>query len=150
MRLMIMHQRKFIADLAQHIGLLGFCGLVQKGPYAFHDKDRMFFYLNRHATLWDTTSTKPSYLTIEDKEYPKIKFHFQTGQDVIKYWSTMNSICTNCCHYLRNLPVTFQIVGIRTTLNLKNVTNKVVDTKPFSKLSLASTRTIRTAENVKK
>lgn len=99
MRQMIMHKRKFIADLAQHITLLGFCGLVQKGPYAFHDKDRMFFYLNRRATLWDTTSSKPNCLTIEDKEYPKMNFYFKTGQDVIKYWSTMNSICTHFCPY---------------------------------------------------
>lgn len=92
-RTIVMYRRKFIHDMYNHLVLLAYCGLCQFGPASYHDKEKSFFYLNRRATLWDTTSSTPGYQKIEDKDYPKLSFYFDKIEDVLKYWSTMNNIC---------------------------------------------------------
>ncbi|ERL87841.1 hypothetical protein D910_05229 [Dendroctonus ponderosae] len=78
--------------MISQLHLLCYCGLVQLGPSGFHEKEKMFFYMNRKATLWDTTSIKQDYTKIAEKDYPKIRFEFHRMDDVMKYWSTMNNI----------------------------------------------------------
>ncbi|XP_066261797.1 general transcription factor 3C polypeptide 1 [Euwallacea similis] len=92
-RTMVMHRRKFVADMIMRMLELCKCGLVQFGPSVFHDKEKSFFYLNRKACLWDTTSSASrGNLHIEEKEYPEIRFRFDNPGDVVEYWETMNRI----------------------------------------------------------
>lgn len=70
-------------------------GLVQFGKQIMKDKDKICIYINRNAILWDTTSSKPGYHKIEDKEYDKESFKFLTLDDIKKYWNRMCIICNN-------------------------------------------------------
>lgn len=74
---------------------MGYIGLVQFGPQRLKDKDQVFIYVNQRTELMDTISSAPSYHNIEDKEYPVIKYFFNSLHSVEKYWYDMCNICTN-------------------------------------------------------
>uniref|UniRef100_A0AAR5PS10 B-block binding subunit of TFIIIC domain-containing protein n=1 Tax=Dendroctonus ponderosae TaxID=77166 RepID=A0AAR5PS10_DENPD len=132
-RTIILYRRKFLYDMISQLHLLCYCGLVQLGPSGFHEKEKMFFYMNRKATLWDTTSIKQDYTKIAEKDYPKIRFEFHRMDDVMKYWSTMNNICLH--------------TELAIKLHGKEGSTAFIPTR--SKPSLMKAKTVRTKANVK-
>lgn len=68
---------------------LAFCGLLQMGPQKSRDRDQMFIYLNSKAMLFDTKTSDPGYNKISSKDYPKLKFTFNTETDLDNYWYQM-------------------------------------------------------------
>ncbi|XP_048521695.1 general transcription factor 3C polypeptide 1 [Dendroctonus ponderosae] len=132
-RTIILYRRKFLYDMISQLHLLCYCGLVQLGPSGFHEKEKMFFYMNRKATLWDTTSIKQDYTKIAEKDYPKIRFEFHRMDDVMKYWSTMNNICLH--------------TELAIKLHGKEGSTAFIPAR--SKPSLLKAKTVRTKANVK-
>ncbi|KAL1502835.1 hypothetical protein ABEB36_007921 [Hypothenemus hampei] len=133
-RMSVMYKRKFISEIYNQLVLLTYCGLVQLGPSSFQQKEKSFVYLNRRGCLWDTTSSTPGYLTIENKVYPKLNFYFETTKDVSKYWASMQDIC------------------IHTNLTMKSVKEKSktqVVCDSTVKPSLVNARAFRNQDTVK-
>lgn len=63
-------------------------GLVQYGHQVMKEKDQVFIYVNRHASLIDSTTSSPGYHQIStDKEYVRKEYHFTYLQDILQYWS---------------------------------------------------------------
>lgn len=63
-----------------------FTGLLQNGTRV-RTKDSTFIYVNRHASLVDTTISRPGYHRISvDKEYVRYEYFFNCFQDVLQYW----------------------------------------------------------------
>jgi general transcription factor 3C polypeptide 1 len=55
---------------------------------------QVFVFLNRKATLLDTTTSKPGYHQVsEDIVYTEHKYEFHTLDDVDKYWYEMWNFC---------------------------------------------------------
>lgn len=64
-----------------------FAGLIQNGTRVITEKDSTFIYVNRHASLVDTTISEPGYHRISaDKEYVRYEYRFICFQDVLQYW----------------------------------------------------------------
>ncbi|CAG9832138.1 unnamed protein product [Diabrotica balteata] len=91
----ILFKRKYLQNIYDTINRLVFCGLVQFGPQKSKEKDQMFIYMNRRASLWDTTNSEPGYNEIEDKSYPTIPFYFGLSSDIEDYWQQLSRISMN-------------------------------------------------------
>lgn len=90
----LLYRGKYIASLYDGLTLLCYIGLVQLGPHKQKDKDQIFLYLNRRASLYDTIKTRPGYhQTSSDIDYPELNFEFHTLEDIEKYWDDMWNIC---------------------------------------------------------
>lgn len=51
------------------------------------EKDQVFIYVNRRASLIDTTTSGPGYHQISaDKEYVRKEYYFNYFRDVMQYW----------------------------------------------------------------
>ncbi|XP_015608744.1 general transcription factor 3C polypeptide 1 [Cephus cinctus] len=87
--------RKYIFTIHESITRLCYIGLIQFGPQKLKEKDQVFLYLNRHAELLDTTSSAAGYHKIEEKEYPVMKYTFDSMQALEKYWYDMWNTCIN-------------------------------------------------------
>ncbi|XP_055911802.1 general transcription factor 3C polypeptide 1 [Eupeodes corollae] len=74
--------------------ILQFMGLVQVTDKKGKDPLQIWVYLNRKATVVDTTPSEPGYLTINgDREYTKIDFNFKKMSDIKQYWNCLHKIC---------------------------------------------------------
>ncbi|KAF7286167.1 hypothetical protein GWI33_007129 [Rhynchophorus ferrugineus] len=91
----IMYRRKYIHSIYETIARLGYCGLVQFGPSKYQEKDQIFLYLNRRASLLETMDSEPAYHKVTVKNYNKVEFTFNTMDDILKYWSTLHTISMN-------------------------------------------------------
>uniref|UniRef100_A0A6P7FFU9 General transcription factor 3C polypeptide 1 n=1 Tax=Diabrotica virgifera virgifera TaxID=50390 RepID=A0A6P7FFU9_DIAVI len=91
----ILFKRKYLQNIYDTINRLVFCGLIQFGPQKSKEKDQMFIYVNRRASLWDTTSSEPGYNEIEKKIYPTIPFYFGSPADIEEYWQQLSTISMN-------------------------------------------------------
>ncbi|CAG9814775.1 unnamed protein product, partial [Phaedon cochleariae] len=94
-RSVTLFKRRYLFSIHDSITRLAYCGLVQYGPKKYKEKDQFFIYLNRKASLFDTTSSRPSYNLIEDKMYPRMSFNFRSQTDLENYWYNLYGICMN-------------------------------------------------------
>ncbi|KAF5280382.1 hypothetical protein FQR65_LT03191 [Abscondita terminalis] len=101
----LLHRRKYIFSIHETLCQLAYIGLLQFGPQKLREKDQVFIYLNRNASLYDTTTTSVGYHYVEDKEYKKNEYHFITSTDVETYWYEMWNICTHSNLGMRNAVV---------------------------------------------
>ncbi|KAF2899021.1 hypothetical protein ILUMI_07153, partial [Ignelater luminosus] len=111
-------QRKYIFSIHESLQRLCYIGILQFGPQKLREKDQLFVYLNRNATLLDTTTNIAGYHYVEEKEYRELKYHFSSATDVETYWCDMWNICTNSKLGVRNI-----VAGTYITIEL-------ADTKP--------------------
>lgn len=95
LREILMGGRKYIFVLQDLCKKLCWCGLLQFGPARTKEIDTTFIYLNQNATLFDTSSSEPGYLEVSDKDYPEIKFNFDSSEKVTDYWNKMFEIAIN-------------------------------------------------------
>lgn len=76
-------------------------GLLQYGQQVMKEKDQVFIYVNRHASLIDSTISSPGYHQIStDKEYVRKEYYFNCLQDILQYWLVPLSQCLGdwCSH----------------------------------------------------
>lgn len=93
MRIELLKSRKYVFLLIDLCKRLCFLGLAQMGPQRTHQIDYTYFYLNRNASLLDTTSNDGMYIQVENKVFPKIEFKFAISSDVLLYWNKLMEIC---------------------------------------------------------
>lgn len=92
-RTSVLFKRKYLYNIHESICRLAWCGLVQFGPQKYKEKDQVFIYLNRRASLFDTSTSDPAYNKITDKEYRKLVFFFNSQADIDSYWYNAYGIC---------------------------------------------------------
>ena len=95
LREQLLQGRKYVFVIQDLCKKLCFLGLLQFGPARTKEVDQTYIYLNRKASLWDTTSSDEGYLEITDKEYPVISFSFGAPENVTDYWNHMYQISLN-------------------------------------------------------
>lgn len=92
----LMGDRKFVYNIVESLKRLCFMGLTQFGPQKLKEKDQVFIYLNRKASLYNTVTSPPGYLKVsDDLQYEKTQYTFKTVQDLEQYWHDMWFICMN-------------------------------------------------------
>ncbi|KAJ8939733.1 hypothetical protein NQ314_011019 [Rhamnusium bicolor] len=91
----VLFKRKYLFDINETMNRLAYCGLLQFGPQKYKEKDQIFIYLNRRASLLDTTTSEPAYHKISNKEYRQIAFFLNTQADVDSYWYNVYGLSLN-------------------------------------------------------
>uniref|UniRef100_A0A1A7X0R7 General transcription factor IIIC, polypeptide 1, alpha 220kDa n=1 Tax=Iconisemion striatum TaxID=60296 RepID=A0A1A7X0R7_9TELE len=95
----LLYKRKYIQMFHENLQRLIYMGLLQFAPTErFKDKDQMFVYLKRNATIVDTTSTEPHYWQVSeppDKPFERRRYTFNTADDVDSYWFDLMCVCLN-------------------------------------------------------
>lgn len=89
---MLFARRKFIFSLDELLRRLICIGLVQAGPHR-SIKDQAFYYVNRLASLIDTSTSLPGTYYVSEQDYTELVYEFSTLQDVSTYWDDMYRIC---------------------------------------------------------
>ncbi|XP_064607189.1 general transcription factor 3C polypeptide 1-like [Liolophura sinensis] len=92
----LMYARKYV--FAFHAILVQLChiGLLSFGHQQLKEKDQVFVYLHRKATIVDTRTSLPGYMftrTPDKDEFPVKHYDFSNLDDVEKYWSELMDIC---------------------------------------------------------
>uniref|UniRef100_A0A8C6NYI7 Ral transcription factor IIIC subunit 1 n=1 Tax=Nothobranchius furzeri TaxID=105023 RepID=A0A8C6NYI7_NOTFU len=95
----LLYRRKYILMFNENLQRLVYMGLLQFAPTErFKDKDQMFVYLKRNATIVDTTSTEPHYWQVSeppDKPFERRSYTLNTADDVESYWFDLMCVCLN-------------------------------------------------------
>lgn len=87
LRRYLLNRRRYVTYVMELCKRLCYVGLLQMGKQVMKEKDQVFVFLNRNASLIDTTISDPGYTTISpDKEYVSKEYAFKSLQDVIQYW----------------------------------------------------------------
>ncbi|XP_069023396.1 general transcription factor 3C polypeptide 1 [Embiotoca jacksoni] len=99
MRRQLLYKRKYIFVFHENLQKLVYMGLLQFGPIEkFKEKDQVFVYLKRNATIVDTTCAEPHYWLVTespDKPFEKRQYTFNTAEDVENYWFDLMCVCLN-------------------------------------------------------
>lgn len=89
---MLFARRKYVSSLHDLLRRLICIGLVQSGPHRSM-KDQAFYYMNRFASLIDTSTSLPGTYYVSEQEYTELVYQFETLDDVFTYWDDMHRIC---------------------------------------------------------
>ncbi|XP_023257018.1 general transcription factor 3C polypeptide 1 isoform X3 [Seriola lalandi dorsalis] len=99
MRRQLLYKRKYLFSFHENLQKLVYMGLLQFGPLEkFKEKDQVFVYLKRHATIVDTTNAEPHYWLVtelSDKPFERRQYTFNTHEDVENYWFDLMCVCLN-------------------------------------------------------
>ncbi|XP_073327021.1 general transcription factor 3C polypeptide 1 isoform X3 [Pagrus major] len=99
MKRQLLYRRKYIFTFHENLQKLVYMGLLQFGPVEkFKEKDQVFLYLKRNATIVDTTQAEPHYWLVTespDKPFEKRQYTFNTAEDVENYWFDLMCVCLN-------------------------------------------------------
>ncbi|XP_070683568.1 general transcription factor 3C polypeptide 1 [Pempheris klunzingeri] len=99
MRRQLLYKRKYIFSFHENLQKLAYMGLLQFGPVEkFKEKDQVFLYLKRNATIVDTTNAEPHYWLVTesaDKQFERRQYTFNTADDVENYWFDLMCVCLN-------------------------------------------------------
>ncbi|XP_072240808.1 general transcription factor 3C polypeptide 1 isoform X2 [Leuresthes tenuis] len=95
----LLYKRKYIHSFHENLQRLAYMGLLQFGLVEkFKEKDQVFVYLKRNATIVDTTNTEPHYWLVTespDKPFERRQYTFSTAEDVESYWFDLMCVCLN-------------------------------------------------------
>ncbi|KAM6939477.1 general transcription factor 3C polypeptide 1 [Xenentodon cancila] len=99
MKRQLLYKRKYIHVFHENLQKLAYMGLMQFGPVEkFKDKDQVFIYVKRNATIVDTTNTEPHYWLVTeppDKPFERRQYTLNTAEDVEGYWFDLMCVCLN-------------------------------------------------------
>ncbi|CAG5928749.1 unnamed protein product [Menidia menidia] len=99
MKRQLLYKRKYIHSFHENLQKLAYMGLLQFGVVEkFKEKDQVFVYLKRNATIVDTTNTEPHYWLVSespDQPFERRKYTFDTAKDVETYWFDLMCVCLN-------------------------------------------------------
>lgn len=80
--------------LCNIIQILQLMGLIQVSERKAKDPIQIWVYINRNASILDTTPSEPGYIKINsEREYTKHEYNFKKMSDVKQYWNTLHRIC---------------------------------------------------------
>ncbi|KAF8789321.1 General transcription factor 3C polypeptide 1 like protein [Argiope bruennichi] len=89
----LMNNRKYLFSTNEVIKILCYLGLVSLGPSAGKQKDQLFLYVHKHASVKDTTISPSGYVHIkEDLNYEVKSYTFETEDDVETFWLDLENI----------------------------------------------------------
>lgn len=91
----LMHGRKYIFNMHEILLRLCYMGLIQFGPQKLKEKDQIFVYLNRKATLLDTSPSSAGYHQVSSQSYQKKSYSISSTPALERYWYELWSICMN-------------------------------------------------------
>ncbi|XP_049576540.1 general transcription factor 3C polypeptide 1 isoform X1 [Syngnathus scovelli] len=99
MRKKLFFRRKYVYVFFENLQRLVCMGLLHLAPVEkLKEKDMLFCYLKRHATIVDTMNAEPHYWLAKepaDKPFDRRRYTFSSGDDVDTYWFDLMSICLN-------------------------------------------------------
>lgn len=96
-RQQLLYKRRYVFSVFQGLQKLNCMGLLQFGPTEkFQDKDQIFVYVKRSATIVDTTTCDPHY-NIAEASHPfeKRSYSLESFQDVENFWFDLQFVCLN-------------------------------------------------------
>ncbi|KAG1697687.1 60S acidic ribosomal protein P0 [Nymphon striatum] len=92
----ILMSRRYIFHITEILSKLSFMGLVSFGPQIHKDKDQVYIYVHRKASVLDTRNSDPGHYTISpNHEYHLRPHDLDTLTDVQNYWIDMKRVCLN-------------------------------------------------------
>lgn len=91
----IVSSRKYVFSVDEVVKRLCCIGLVQIGPNRQKEKDQLFIFVNRRASLKNTVDSSPGYFQTTAKEYPVEEYYFNSNDDIARYWDDVYRICLN-------------------------------------------------------
>ncbi|XP_075421374.1 general transcription factor 3C polypeptide 1 isoform X2 [Ascaphus truei] len=96
-RQQLLYKRRYIFSVFTSLQKLSCMGLVQFGPSErFQDRDQIFVYLKKKATIVDTTACDPHYnLAQGSHPFEKRFYNLITFQDVENFWFDLHFVCLN-------------------------------------------------------
>ncbi|XP_004615986.1 general transcription factor 3C polypeptide 1 [Sorex araneus] len=96
-RQQLLYKRRYIFSVVENLQRLCYMGLLQFGPTEkFQDKDQVFVYLKRNATIVDTTICDPHYnLAHSSRPFERRLYVLESMQDVENYWFDLQCVCLN-------------------------------------------------------
>ncbi|XP_061404831.1 general transcription factor 3C polypeptide 1 isoform X3 [Lethenteron reissneri] len=97
MRQQLLFKRRYIFLIFECFQRLWFMGLLHFGPLErFQDKDQVFVYLKRRATVVDTTTCEPHYKLAQSSEpFERRTYSLRAMENVDEYWLHMQCVCLN-------------------------------------------------------
>ncbi|XP_040001751.1 general transcription factor 3C polypeptide 1 [Xiphias gladius] len=99
MKRQLLYRRKYLFSFHENLQKLAYMGLLQFGPVEkFKEKDQVFVYLRRNATIVDTTNAEPHYWLVTEspeKPFDRRQYTFNTAEDVENYWFDLMCVCLN-------------------------------------------------------
>lgn len=106
-------RRKYIYSIDDLMKRMCCMGLAQCRPDKTYIKDHSYYYLNRRATLLDTTTSAPGYIYISKQDYTVQQYEFTSSDDISQYWDDMFKICTNTRLNRRSAPHRAQMTNLK-------------------------------------
>ncbi|XP_055845496.1 general transcription factor 3C polypeptide 1 [Episyrphus balteatus] len=80
--------------LCNIVQILQLMGLIQVSEKKAKDPIQIWVYINRKASIVDTTPSEPGYIEINrDREYSRIDFNLQKMSDIKQYWNCLHKTC---------------------------------------------------------
>uniref|UniRef100_A0A3B3CHR6 Ral transcription factor IIIC subunit 1 n=1 Tax=Oryzias melastigma TaxID=30732 RepID=A0A3B3CHR6_ORYME len=99
MKRQLFYRRQYMHSFNESLQKLIYMGLLQFGVgKKFMERDQVFVYLKRNATIVDTTNTEPHYWLVTeppDKPFERRRYTFNTIEDVDSFWFDLMCICLN-------------------------------------------------------
>ncbi|KAL5276092.1 GTF3C1 family protein [Megaselia abdita] len=89
----LMNRTRLQRTYAHIVKLIGCCGLIQLSERIYKDPNSIWVYLNRNATILDTTKSESGYNVISLKYYRTLYFRFTCTHDVMGYWDRLQNVC---------------------------------------------------------
>ncbi|XP_050686374.1 general transcription factor 3C polypeptide 1-like isoform X2 [Eriocheir sinensis] len=115
----LLQGRRYVTYVIDLINRLCYMGLLQYGQQVMKEKDQVFIYVNRHASLIDSTISSPGYHQIStDKEYVRKEYYFNCLQDILQYWYDLWTISMHTP------------LGGHNCMQGKKITIQILDRKP--------------------
>ncbi|XP_069463928.1 general transcription factor 3C polypeptide 1 [Ambystoma mexicanum] len=96
-RQQLLYKRRYIFSFVENLQRLCYMGLVQFGPTEkFQDKDQVFIFVKRNASIVDTTICDPHYnLARSSRPFESREYFLGTLQDVENFWFDLQCVCLN-------------------------------------------------------
>ncbi|XP_063790294.1 general transcription factor 3C polypeptide 1 isoform X2 [Pseudophryne corroboree] len=97
MRQQLLYKRRYIFSVFQGLQKLSCMGLVHFScTEKFQDKDQVFVYVKKNATIVDTTACEPHYNIAKGSHpFEKRLYGFETLKDVENFWFDLQFVCLN-------------------------------------------------------
>ncbi|XP_025106935.1 general transcription factor 3C polypeptide 1-like [Pomacea canaliculata] len=103
----MMDRRRSLFNFMYNSDVLCQMGLLSYGPFVFQDTTKLFMYLHKSGTIYDTRESQPGYRYIRLPEgadsFPRLTFSFKIMDDVSKYWTMLQTVTLGTTLYARQM-----------------------------------------------
>lgn len=70
-------------------------GILQFGPQRQNQKDQIYVYVNKFASIVNTIDSDAGYVLTTERDYPQQRYTFDSMDDITRYWHDLYRICLN-------------------------------------------------------